>query len=605
MNRNRKPAAVALFAVACTGAFAITVSNIQQLEDAVWYASSGDKITLEEGVYDFGVGVHSNTPAHLYASVKITLKGESSDASKVVLRGFGARILYLGTVGNTIENITFENGDASGYSQSDSPYRNISAGGAILCQAKNSVAATVRNCVFRNNNGGARGGAAASWYSGTLSGGIGDFYNCVFSNNYASSTTANYGGGALNHAGIVSNCVFSGNHFDGETGDARTGGGAIFNAKSIIDCTFTNNYTVKRGGAVYCRDNTAAPTALISGCKFYDNRAGDEGAAVWIAGAWGENLTVSNCLFAENGPVSGKNMNGTVSTCSNVVACTFTGNTAYYGGAAYKCALKGCLFEGNKATKQQGGGAAYGSLLVACTNRANSGSGASELMVCRAEDCSFIDFGEPDVTVFRNASFSRCRFLHATNGWLFAGSIALTNCLISCSTNCLLFNAITAGSGFANCTVVSNSFAGMKSSSACAPMTVENTFFYGNSYVKNGSASWYDVGPDGDPTPVIGEFVNCILSGPSDDYIPGSANLNYYGLVGFRPGFVGEAADPENPFAIKRNSPAFAKAGVVRDWMAADTDIRGDGYPRLRDGKVNIGCYQCWLDPKGIEVNFR
>ena len=36
--------------------------------------------------------------------------------------------------------------------------------------------------------------------------------------------------------------------------------------------------------------------------------------------------------------------------------------------------------------------------------------------------------------------------------------------------------------------------------------------------------------------------------------------------------------------------------------MTADaTDIRADSaYPRLRDGNVDIGCYQCWLDPVGL-----
>ena len=33
--------------------------------------------------------------------------------------------------------------------------------------------------------------------------------------------------------------------------------------------------------------------------------------------------------------------------------------------------------------------------------------------------------------------------------------------------------------------------------------------------------------------------------------------------------------------------------------MMDATDIRGEGFPRLRDGTVDIGCYQCWLDPVG------
>jgi hypothetical protein len=32
--------------------------------------------------------------------------------------------------------------------------------------------------------------------------------------------------------------------------------------------------------------------------------------------------------------------------------------------------------------------------------------------------------------------------------------------------------------------------------------------------------------------------------------------------------------------------------------MEDGTDLAGN--PRLRDGKVDIGCYQCWLDPVGM-----
>jgi hypothetical protein len=46
--------------------------------------------------------------------------------------------------------------------------------------------------------------------------------------------------------------------------------------------------------------------------------------------------------------------------------------------------------------------------------------------------------------------------------------------------------------------------------------------------------------------------------------------------------------------------------GLVQDWMSASTDIRSDAaYSRLRDGMVDIGCYQCHLIPAGTVVSFR
>ena len=58
-------------------------------------------------------------------------------------------------------------------------------------------------------------------------------------------------------------------------------------------------------------------------------------------------------------------------------------------------------------------------------------------------------------------------------------------------------------------------------------------------------------------------------------------------------------------YALKRGSPAREK-GLVQDWMTGALDIRNDeSYPRLREGKVDIGCYECWLDPAGTQMIIR
>jgi hypothetical protein len=43
--------------------------------------------------------------------------------------------------------------------------------------------------------------------------------------------------------------------------------------------------------------------------------------------------------------------------------------------------------------------------------------------------------------------------------------------------------------------------------------------------------------------------------------------------------------------------------GLVLDWMEDGVDYIGNS--RLRDGKVDVGCYQCWLDPIGTVLSFR
>ena len=58
--------------------------------------------------------------------------------------------------------------------------------------------------------------------------------------------------------------------------------------------------------------------------------------------------------------------------------------------------------------------------------------------------------------------------------------------------------------------------------------------------------------------------------------------------------------DGPDKYALKRSSPARGK-GLVQGWMADELDIRQDpAFPRLRDGKVDVGCYQCWLNPIGF-----
>jgi len=42
---------------------------------------------------------------------------------------------------------------------------------------------------------------------------------------------------------------------------------------------------------------------------------------------------------------------------------------------------------------------------------------------------------------------------------------------------------------------------------------------------------------------------------------------------------------------------------LLLDWMENGTDLLGK--PRLRDGKVDVGCYQCWLDPIGTVFSVR
>ena len=590
---------VALFAGLHAAAFAATkkVANVAELEDAVWNATAGDVIQLTNTalrVYDLSTTTHKGTPGHLYTDKKITLLGATDKPEDIVIRGASNRILYLAGQGNTIRNLTFENGDVTDYEKQTTvqPY-DYPRGGAIIFSR--SSAGTVSNCVFRNNRAKLAGGAAATYTSQNTT--SASFIDCVFTNNEVTADNAQ--GGAISMALDVTHCFFGDHHLTG----SESTGGAVFNARSIVDCTFTNNSAVKGGGAVYFQANTATANPVVSGCTFVGNHANDNGSAIKAPATWGEALLVSNCTFRGNAPLEGGTLNGTVANLANVVGCTFRSNVASFGGAAYSSVLKGCVIECNTAT--DAGGAAYGSTLVSCTNRANVNASAnvkaSELgSNCSATDCLFENIGNSAKFAFDGGTYDRCRFVSVTNGYLFSGAFALTNCLIADSSNCYLFFKTAAAARMFNVTIANNVFAGFKTSHTCpGKIVIENTFFCGNSL--NGKS--YDI--DQYAKDAVDAFNHCIFSAADAAYAPGEDNLNYYG-TSFRPGFVGPEASPTDPYALKRTSPAVKKEGLVGDWMATATDIRGAGFPRLGvDGNVNIGCYQCWLDPTGLLMLLR
>ena len=64
--------------------------------------------------------------------------------------------------------------------------------------------------------------------------------------------------------------------------------------------------------------------------------------------------------------------------------------------------------------------------------------------------------------------------------------------------------------------------------------------------------------------------------------------------AGADPKFVGNG---EHPYTPNLKSP-LREYGMVLDWMVDAIDLAGN--LRLRDGKVDVGAYQCWLMPTGL-----
>jgi hypothetical protein len=488
------------------------VATVADLISAVQNAKNTDEIVImaSGSPYEF-TSDQKDLVAHLYARVTIILRGETGNPEDVVLVGNQNRILYLTINGNTIRDLTFKNGDCSGYTaRGDAePYDQL-RGGAICLKSDNDSTTVISNCVFLSCRSKSGGGACGT-YSLNKTGG--KYYDCLFDGNATLST----GGGALYRAKLVNGCTFRNNY------SAASNGGALFGVPDVTGCSIVSNATSSTGG---------------------------------------------------------------------------------FGGGVFGCTLTGCYVASNYAYRC---GAAADSNFYSCTNEANSAGDycefgrSSATTGCFAESCRFVNVGNSNKKIFGASGFNCCRFdkdSFVSGSYAFAQWVAMTNCLIANNSGFRFFEGLVSASMLVNCTIASNSYTFAAVNSVYNPLiTVRNSFFCGNN--------------DGVDIPAVAtnlveSFNSSILSAASDDHILGSGNYNYYSeRTTFKPGFVGAAVNPTNPYAISRRSLAYRKAVSGEGWMASATDIRGDGFPRLRDGMAHIGCYQCWDEIPGLSITIR
>ena len=459
------------------------------------------------------------------------------------------------------------------------------SGGSGVAVTNNATSLFVTNCYFAGNeNLGidyiGSGGVSYCWSN---------VVDCVFVGN-----KGYYGGAA--YKSVLTDCRFYGNMtLTNGTGIASAYGGAAYNS-TLVRCELAGNSAVGAGGGAYDCDMTD--------CVISNNVTRTNGG-----GAYGGTLTgckiIGNTASSYGGGIHG----GTLTNC--IIA----GNCGYNGGGGTSCNFHGCVISNNVAT--YAGGGVYTSTLAFCTNTANrcETSNPSEVYNSwqRVTDCLFHDVSARDQNgcIFRKAVFERC-VINASTGTLFVGESAITNCLIAGGRDFYMFSNASAGNMFmVNCTIVSNNYAGLKNGGNNPNAEVVNCLFYGNSFSGTYSGNPFpNVDVDGNAKVAIKEFRNCIFrvrNGNAAD-APGSGNYDYYSNPSFDPKFMG-AADPAHPYALRLSSPAVSGNGVVTGettgWAADATDIRGEGFPRIRDGLIDIGCYQCWLKPRGVQFFFR
>ena len=464
---------------------------------------------------------------------------------------------------------------------------------------------TLRDCVLHSN---VAAGSAGAVQDSTL-------YDCVISNNVAVGN----GGGASKC--VLTDTVVVGNAITNAVPNGTACGGGVaeceatrcliannysFNCgggagkSTLVDCVVSNNFASTQGGGMY--QGSARDSQILF--NVVSNDYADTASGYWAQGAGVRLATLTTCVLAGNAIAdctSSQKLGGAASD-SSLTDCQVFNNYAYVGAAMNGGSANHCVISNNASSsgiyviRQTSGLTAcdiYGAVLESpgammdCTVR---GGGLS---VTLAEGANAVAKG----TFAMNESAPvAANVVHATN-CLFTANVAES--LISG----LHYSGVPVQMSLVNCTVagnrIDNTIASMEQNDGkCGVLTLVNCLFAENQN-KAGTASRdfsFQYNNDDNVT-----LVNCLMpNGLPKDWTPVSVSALQTG----NPRFCKEL-DPENPYALRHSSAARAK-GQVSGWMAAATDIRRDtNYPRLRDGQVDIGCYQCWLDPIGFSLIFR
>ncbi len=490
--------------------------------------------------------------------------------------------------GNVI-NCDFVGNDSVGANMSTATncwfYSNLSNTGYTIFEGL--AASSIANCLFETNvlmNG-------ITWGDVVRAGMV---VNCHFTNN-----VANVEGmiDALN--GTVTNCTFHGNK------NGNQARGSVTDAARVINCRFTSNYGYNSGG-VTVRSVTNSQGVVyrsyVKDCYFGDNTTGDGGGAVSLrnkmsyAGVAADKLSepiivLDHCTFERNYGGSGRNggavMNGATNLSEGVAVeslilctnnCVFVGNKATAASGIYQATAIGCKFFDNiagTAIYHKGYDAGY-SRLVECEITGGN-------LYCCSVDRSWVH-GVTNVCVFNGAN-------HVTNtlvsGCVFKGSHGVVG---------QYQDFKSAPSEFVNCTFVAN----------------KGSFFWGTNIVSMVNCAFFDNTNKSDVATAVSfseakvnngsiTFDHCVF-GPLIDAAKPLVGTDLYDMANprfcaGRKGYEGEPYYSLNPF-----SPLRGKGRDV-GFSAEDLDLAG--FPRVRDGKVDLGCYECWLNPRGMFMSIK
>ena len=633
----------ALFAGAAFAGETVTVDSVTALTNELDRLnrlntengkSRGDVIILKKNTYDVS-GCHmlcdsAAKPAYLMSTshlaiAYVTLKGETDDPRDTVIYGNKSdRILYMFL--GKLQNVTISNGCQT--------VGEVGGGGVCARNEGTSISNVVVTCCSAAQNGGGvyypycydctiekchsakNGGGIYLSYgffrgkileNTSVSGGGGATNTRLVGTYIAGNSTDGNGGGVKwDYRDGTTNCVIVGN-------TAKTGGG-VASAAKVYDCIISNNVAIAGGGVVDCTiydskivHNLARAltsndkvkgggcykdTGTSTACHIYDSLVAGNACALEVAtgdrsGGAGESVHFHNCEIRDNFARVGAALNW-----GSAEDCIISNNVSplYYHNLRGTSSLKRCVISKMSLTSP----------------------GA-------VSDCVVKDYDgnwelPEGANVYTNGTFvndnpsSDTYRLFVNN---IGGIFSLSNCLIHGNRAFSIIARDKVGEpvNVVNCTIVDNTntcmFSGFKTATDATPLYLRNTIICQNRKMATPSQ-------DSNFLPAYGAanednlyIENCLI-GPG--WKDGQSYQSCTGLISSNDPKFCLYRDVAHPYALRPNSPAIGK-GTVEDWMTSAYDIRnaidGGEYLRLRDGKVDLGCYQCWLDPTGMTISIR
>ena len=591
---------VAAAAFVALPGFAVTVSTVAELKAALEGASAGDTIVISTSLTpsssDFTTETDGTKSFLTVKKANITIMGSDESSRKTWTQGSEPVVINCGSIGRFLNNTS-----------SDLTVKNITVTGCTSTQ-NGTIAlggsTTFTNCVFRQNLnkdkysfwthnkfhlddcayisnetklcGYLRGCDIANNTSAASY--VHKMYDCTFSgHNLGSTKMIAFENGA---DAVVSNCVFTANKGTAGIFDFST-------SAQLMKCKFVNN----TNNLIRAQLTEASDPVEISGCTFTSNVIAN------ASNSWG--------AHSVDWLVWNKTNNFTSAAAAQshflVKDTTFKGSSYQAGrgmAEVFGVTATDCVFEAFSPCINPPNYNAYA--MSACNSRLECCDiSGGDLGDCVVDRCTLHDTGSPAYACFRDY----CR---------------VTNSLVvNCST--MLFSArSTSDKGrhdaeFVNCTFAGNN--ALTYYSLCAVESANDLKFVNCLFNLNTNGS----GKETDFSMMNGSAatLNCWISKVSFDHcfygkFEADGNLTaerFAAKTGENlleqcenPKFVQDSR-PDAPYwSLLRKSPLIGK-GDPLDFTASDFDLAGK--LRLRDGKIDPGCYQCWLNPEGLIIIFR